>query len=72
MRKRGAPRKQILGPEHTHPDPFSSPSSMMEQPGNTGQRLLEGSASQTPSRGGMEAEAGRSGALGNIDSGAGS
>ena len=67
MRKRGAPRKQILGPEGPPPPP-----SMMEQPGNTGQRLLEGSASQTPSRGGMEAEAGRSGALGNIDSGAGS
>ena len=69
--RKGAPRKQIPGPEPTHPDPFSSPGSMMEQLGNTGQRPLEGSASQTPSRGGMESEAGRSGAFGTID-GAGS
>lgn len=59
MRERGAPRRQVLGPEPAHPDPFSSPSSLMEQLGNTGQRLLEGSAFQTPCWGGMEAEAGR-------------
>lgn len=36
MRERGAPRKQIAGPEPTHPDPFLSPGSRTEQLENKG------------------------------------
>lgn len=41
MRERGAPRKQIAGPEPTHPDPFLSPGSWIEQLENKGRGCLK-------------------------------